>query len=125
MSYDDHDRCRRCGALDDGHGLATCDRNNAERLSAQERVARRIPSPADLRPLPVDHGPRIKERIEEAVRALRDSGGWHAQIADDLPVVRGVADALSGAGWVTRIERMDDGQTGLLRIVAPASEGGR
>ena len=125
MSYDDHDRCRRCGALDDGHGLATCDRNNAERLSAQERVARRIPSPADLRPLPVDHGPRIKERIEEAVRALHDSGGWHAQIADDLPVVRGVADALSGAGWVTRIERMDDGQTGLLRIAAPASEGGR
>ena len=125
MSYDDHDRCRRCGALDDGHGLATCDRNNAERLSAQERVARRIPSPADLRPLPVDHGPRIKERTEEAVRALRDSGGWHAQIADDLPVVRGVAEALSGAGWVTRIERMHDGQTGLLRIAAPASGGGR
>lgn len=79
----------------------------------------------DGAPMPVDHGSRIKERIEEAVRALRDSGGWHAQIADDLPVVRGVADALSGAGWVTRIERMDDGQTGLLRIAAPASEGGR
>lgn len=125
MSYDDHDRCRRCGARDDGHSLATCDRNTAERLSAQERAVRRIPSPADLRPVPVDHGPRIKERTEEAVRALRDSGGWHAQIADDLPVVRGVAEALSGAGWVTRIERMDDGQTGLLRIAAPASGGGR
>lgn len=125
MSYDDHDRCRRCGARDDGHSLAACDRNSAERLSAQERAVRRIPSPADLRPVPVDYGLRIKERTAEAVQALRDSGGESAQIADDLPVVRGVAEGLSDAGWVTRIERMDDGQTGLLRIVAPAPGGGR
>ena len=120
MSSDDHDRCRRCGAPDDGHGLAACDRNTAERLSAQERAVRRIPSPADLRPKPVDYGPRIVKRTAEAVRALRDSGGERAQIADDLPVVRGVASVLSEAGWVTRIERMDDGQTGLLYVVAPA-----
>lgn len=120
MSFDDHDRCRRCGAPDDGHSLAACARNNAERLSAQEKATRRIPSPADLRPKPVDYGPRIAKRTAEAVQALRDSGGERAQIADDLPVVRGVASALSEAGWVTRIERMDDGQTGLLYVVAPA-----
>jgi len=125
MSYDDHDRCRRCGAADDGHSLAACDRNSAERLSAQERAFRRIPSPADLRPKPIDYGPRITARIAEAVQALRDSGGERAHIADDLPVVQGVASALSEAGWVTRIERMHDGQTGLLRVVAPAPEGKR
>ena len=125
MSFDDHDRCRRCGARDDGHSIAACDRRNADRLSTHEKAVRRIPSPADLRPKPIDYAPRIVKRTAEAVQALRDSGGEQAQIADDLPVVRGVADALSGAGWVTRIERMDDGQTGLLRIAAPASEGGR
>ncbi len=118
MSYDDHDRCRRCGGLDDGHSLADCDRRSADRLSAQERAFHRIPSPADLRPKPIDYSPRITKRITEVVQALRDSGGEMAQIADDLPVVQGVANALSEAGWVTRIERMHDGQTGLLRVVA-------
>ncbi len=125
MSFDDHDRCRRCGARDDGHSIAACDRRNADRLSAQEKAVRRIPSPADLRPLPVDYGQRIAKRTAEAVQALRDSGGDGAQIADELPVVRAVASALSEVGWVTRIERMHDGQTGLLRVVAPAPEGRR
>lgn len=125
MSHDDHDRCRRCGAPDDGHSLAVCDRNSAERLSAQEEAVRRIPSPAGLRPKPVNYGPRIAERTAEVVQALRDSGGERAHVADDLPVVQGVASALSEAGWVTRIERMHDGQTGLLRVVAPAPEGKR
>ena len=36
MSFDDHDRCRRCGATDD-HDLATCERNNLARRDAQRR----------------------------------------------------------------------------------------
>lgn len=34
MSFDDHDRCRRCGAPDDGHSRDACDQRNAARVGA-------------------------------------------------------------------------------------------
>lgn len=49
MSFDDHDRCRRCGAPDDGHSRAECDLRNRLRQEQQAKAdAARTPVLSDL-----------------------------------------------------------------------------
>ena len=60
MSYDDHDRCRHCGALDNGHSRDECDRRNGT------PVAGAFPTPADLRA-------RIETTDAAAVHALMEN----------------------------------------------------
>ena len=66
------------------------------------------------------------EAAERRADALaEDIARARVAFADSLRDRDALAAALDAAGWVTRIERMRDGQTGLLRVVAPAQEGKR
>lgn len=67
MSYDDHDRCRRCGGIDDGHPRIECDRRNAARQPLKSAV---FPTPAELRS-------RIELEDSAAVQALTESLAAH------------------------------------------------
>ena len=73
MSYDDHDRCRRCGAPDDGHSRDECDRRTNARAELPRltrrsdgkvfRITFQARSPDGSVSLLADDGPPF-ERVE-------------------------------------------------------------
>jgi len=117
MSYDDHDRCRRCGALDDGHSLASCDQRNATK---RVPTPPDIPTPADLLREPVvDYTNRITTRVMEVVDALRSSPRKPVTIREDVPVIQAIADAMRAAQWSAHTLLHRDGKTGRVTISVP------
>lgn len=74
MSYDGHDRCRRCGGLDDGHSRDDCDRRIVAR-NGNAGAALRVATAPDSDPMAAPHVAVTAEITGGSVRLTSASGG--------------------------------------------------
>lgn len=123
MSYDDHEKCRRCGGPDDGHSRDVCDRR-AAMLSLAALAAPVIPTPQELIPR-INAVAKVSEHVANIIARLRAKPHDAITVRDAPAIVDELRARFAATGWsciVMKGGARDGGVTDALTISAPTDK---